>query len=151
MNKMVEIKRVRKFERLAQITTDRKITVKAVGGGVLGMGFSWTVLNFIIGLFVYGDFMKGVMLGVFAFVSGFIASLYFIPILGIILWIFGNFFWNWGIQLTKILELDINWAVNFAWWLPSILYFIIGIIINLLVAIVILNFFVKDSETFVFN
>ena len=133
---MFEIKRVRKTEKLTEGLSDKNIR-KTTTTSILSFAISWAVGNFIVGLFLYEDFTKGLMLGVFAFVSGVLALSFLIPILGIILWIFGNFFWEWGIKLISILDIEVNWAVNVAWWLPSISFFVIGILMTLFIIVLI--------------
>lgn len=138
---MLEIKRIRRIDRIAQINTEENRTI-ILKGGLFGL--SGAILFFIIGLFVYGDFTKAVMLGVFAFVSDIISLLYLIPVLGIILWILGNFVWGWGVQLTNALNLEMSWAVGVAWWLPSITFFIIGIILTIIILVLVIDFFNED-------
>jgi len=145
----MEIKRVKRIERLAQINNgDNRKTVISVGGF---FGLSGAIIFFIIGLFVYGDFFKGVMLGVFYFVSEIISILYMIPFLGIILWILGIFVWGWGVSLANILGLEINWAVQWAWWLPSIVCSVIGIVLTIVIVLFIIATILGESEIITFE
>lgn len=146
----MEVKRVKRMERLAQINNGDNRGIAIKGGSLFGI--SGAIIFFVIGIFVYGDFFKGVMLGVFSFVSNIVSVLYMIPFLGIILWIIGVFVWGWGITLANILNIEINWAVQWAWWMPSIAFFVIGIVLTLAVIIVVASKIIGEpQDTIIFG
>ncbi len=104
--------------------------------GVFTIPVFWGVIFFVIGLFVYGNFDSALMLGIFGFPSAFISLLFLIPFAGIILWISATFFWDWKGVTARALGLNpSDTVVLWCWYVPTIIYLVIGIIFSIFLII----------------
>jgi len=117
--------------------TDDSRAKKAAGAIIPGSIF-WGVIFFIIGLILYQDLYTAFMLGLFAWIATVVMLLYCVPILGIIMYVYSTWIWDWPGVIAGALNVPSGGAAATAWFFPAIVGLIVGIILTVVVVAVII-------------
>lgn len=109
--------------------------------GILTFPVIWGLVFFIIGLFYYREFDAAVMIGVCAFVYALLSLAFIIPFaIGIVLWFLASFTFDWIGTIASVMDLKVSTIVAWAWYVPSIIYFVVGIVFTVFILLKLLGY-----------